>query len=260
MVDIVVCAPSYKRADNIRTKSYLPFINLYVAYEEYEKYIQYNKDTKIIQCEKGIQGNISRVRNYIIKKELQENNRDAVCIVDDDMKGVYFWEGGKANKVDTDNFILFLYKYTLLAKDLGVYLWGINVNQDKQVYRAYTPFSLTSYIGSPFMVFLKGNNCWFDDRLSLKEDYDMTLQQLNKNRKVLRINKYYYIVKQSEQAGGCASYRNYTEEERQFNLLQKKWGKNIVKIDKGKSRSHNIKKKKTRIDYNPIIKAPIKGI
>ena len=52
---------------------------------------------------------------------------------------------------------------------------------------------------------------------------------LKHKRKILRVNKFFYEVKQSEQKGGCATYRNF-------------------------------KKNSKRIDYNPIIKAPIKGI
>lgn len=47
-------------------------------------------------------------------------------------------------------------------------------------------------------------------------------------------------------------------EREQFELLQKKWGSNIVRLDtsnKGRSR-----KNRKYIDYNPIIKIPIKGI
>lgn len=64
-------------------------------------------------------------------------------------------------------------------------------------------------------------------------------------------------VKQSEQPGGCATYRNREREEAQLLALQRKWGSGIVKVDqsnKGKS------SKIHRFDYNPIIKAPIKGV
>ena len=76
---------------------------------------------------------------------------------------------------------------------------------------------------------------------------------------MLRINKYYYVVKQSEQVGGCASYRSFKKEKEQLLLLRKKWGSDIVRVDNS-DRSHNLKKVKTRIDYNPIIKVPIKGV
>ena len=46
-------------------------------------------------------------------------------------------------------------------------------------------------------------------------------------------------------------------EKEQFELLQKKWGGGIVKIDRSnKGRTD----KEKLFDYNPIIKVPIKGI
>lgn len=48
------------------------------------------------------------------------------------------------------------------------------------------------------------------------------------------------------------------KEKEQFELLQKKWGSNIVRLDtSNKGRS---KKNRKSIDYNPMIKIPIKGI
>ncbi|WP_143435191.1 MULTISPECIES: hypothetical protein [Lactobacillus] len=99
----------------------------------------------------------------------------------------------------------------------------------------------------------------YDERLPLKEDYDMTLQQLNKYRKVLRVNKFFYRVKQAENVGGCASYRNFEFEKEQLNALVNKWGSKIVRMDNA-DRSHNLKKEKKKIDFNPIIKPPIKGV
>lgn len=96
------------------------------------------------------------------------------------------------------------------------------------------------------------------ERLRIKEDYDMTLQNCNKYRGCLRVNSYFYDCKQSKQAGGCATYRNYQRETEQLELLQKKWGKSIVKIDNVVNQ--NAKRAKKNIDYNPIIRIPIKGV
>ena len=85
----------------------------------------------------------------------------------------------------------------------------------------------------------------------------MTLQQLNMERVVLRVNAYHYLCKQSEQKGGCASYRNRQYEQEQLEALRRKWGGAIVKVDtsnKGKS------KKEKRLDYNPIIRIHIGGV
>ena len=128
---------------------------------------------------------------------------------------------------------------------------------DALSYRQYSPFSFSAYIGGPFQGFIRGGECRYDENLPLKEDYDMTLQQCNRYRGCLRVNFLTYNVKQSEQAGGCATYRSMMREKEQFELLQKKWGKKIVSEDNSnKGRT----KKQKRFDYNPIIKIPIKGI
>lgn len=124
-------------------------------------------------------------------------------------------------------------------------------------YRHNTPFSTTSITLGPFSVFLKGNRCRYDESLPLKEDYDMAIQQLNLERIVLRVNAYHYLCKQSENVGGCAAYRNRDREEQQLYALQEKWGSKIVKIDTT-NKGHTDKVK--RLDYNPIIKVPIKGV
>ena len=86
----------------------------------------------------------------------------------------------------------------------------------------------------------------------------MFIQNCDKYRGVLRLNKYHYVCRQSEQKCGCAMYRNMEREKEQFELLRKKWGSNIVRLDtSNKGRS---KKNRKYIDYNPIIKIPIKGI
>ena len=149
-------------------------------------------------------------------------------------------------------------KHSIMAQDIGARLWGINVSQDPQNYMQYTPINTAAYIGGPFQCFMKGNECFYDERLPLKEDYDMTLQQLNRYRVVLRFNKFFYAVRQAEQTGGCATYRNYEREQQQFEALQRKWGSRIVRRDE-RDRSNKLKCEKVRQDFNPILKVPIKG-
>lgn len=259
-MNISVCCPSYKRP-KVETLDYIPFCKVYVDGKEYDDYVKANEGANIVRCEDGVQGNLCRVRNYIIQKEF-ENGADAVCIVDDDMKGLFLWVEGenhtmKKEKIQSDDLIPFLEKYSILCDEFGFKFWGAQCNQDSLSYKQYSPFSTVSYIGGPFQCFIKGNECFYDERLPLKEDYDMTLQQCNKYRGCLRLNFLTYDVKQSEQAGGCASYRNMKKEKEQFDLLQKKWGKDIVREDQ--SNKGQTKKQKC-FDYNPIIKIPIKGI
>lgn len=263
--EIVIACPSYKRP-YVETLKYISFCKVYVSPEEYESYLEFNYKHKenIVKCPKGVQGNVSRVRNYILDTEFN-NDVDIVVLIDDDLKAIEHFEVSQDNeygyekvKLKENEILDFVYRYSLLCYEWGFKFWGMNCNSDTMSYRQYSPFSTTSYIGAPFQCFLKGNECRYDERLPLKEDYDMTLQNMNRYRGALRLNKYHYVCRQSEQKGGCAMMRNMETEKEQFELLRKKWGSKIVRFDtSNKGRS---KKSRKYIDYNPIIKVPIKGI
>lgn len=259
---ISINCPSYKRP-YVETLEYIGSCKVWVAEREYEDYLRENPNHKdnIISVPNEVQGNVSRIRNYILDHELAEN--DVVLLIDDDLhrvgrfepKGMY---GYNDITLDEDELYDMLEEYSILCDDFGFKHWGVMCNMDALSYRQTTPFSTVSYIGSPFSVFLKGNPLRYDERLPLKEDYDMTLQNCNKYRGCLRVNKYHYDCKQSKQAGGCASYRNYDREIQQLKALQAKWGDDIVKIDT--VLNHNAKKVKKNIDYNPVIHIPIAGV
>lgn len=265
---ISVNCPSYKRP-KVETLDYLPFCKVWVCETEAEAYRGANPgfEENIIPCKKGIQGNVSRIRNHILDTEFA-NGADVVLIIDDDMKWVGYFESEPGNpfgydrhRLSSDDFLGFVEHYSRLCSEFGFKLWGLNCNRDALSYSHMTPFSTVSFLGCPFHCFLRGNECRYDENLPLKEDYDMTIQNCNKYRGCLRVNKYHYMVKQAEQTGGCATMRNYAKEEQQLNALRKKWGSRIVKIDTtNKSNKGRIKKEKANFDFNPIIKVPIKGV
>lgn len=254
---ISINVPSRGRAGNMETFDILPGALYWVHDYEIDNYKKCHRGIKIKALPDDLCGNVAAVRNYILKN--QDGGVDVTVQIDDDVSHFAYWEKMKRNHVKKEREIhAFIDKYSRLARDFGVKLWGINVNNDKQVYREYSPFSFLSYVSASFSCFMRGNELFYDTRFSLKEDYDMTIQQLNKYRRVLRVNKWYYMKKGATQAGGCAIYRNVKREIEQIKLLQKKWGKHIVKFDKN-YRNHLTKKKKI-FDINPVITIPIRGI
>ena len=162
---IVIAIPSYKRP-KVETLKYIPSAKVYVAQSEFEEYKKKNPEADIVAVDDKIQGNVCRIRNFI----LDENKDDIVCIVDDDLQYLGYWEGKELHKLEIEEEIYgFIEKFTIMAMDLGVKLWGVNVNKDKQVYQEQRPFSTVAYIGSPFMVHIQPE-LRFDERFSLKED------------------------------------------------------------------------------------------
>lgn len=260
-MNISVNCPSYKRP-KVRTLSYLPFCKVWVCETEYEDYIYNNKgyEKNIVSCTRGIQGNVCRIRNHILRTEF-ENGADVVVIVDDDMKYMAYFEsvgrfGYNDIRLETEDFLPFVEEYSLMATDLGAFLWGVNLNYNKDAYNHYTPFSTNNVVLGPFSCHIRGGGIWYDERLPLKEDYDICIQHLNRYRVILRVNKYHYYCKQSEQDGGCATYRNMDREREQLELLRKKWGSEIIATDKRMRGGVAV----DVLDYNPIVRVPIKGV
>jgi|TARA_R110002153_G_scaffold206691_4_gene359555 hypothetical protein len=245
---IKIFAPSYKRSEKSITQITYPFVKLVVREREADEYIKNGND--IIVCPDSAQGNISRVRNWILDN-LFDDETDCIIIVDDDCKAISRWQDQENTKFSENELIDFCEKTSVVCDELGFKLWGLNTVTDKGAYREYTPFSFIQFIGCPFHAHIKGTELRYDENLPLKEDYDFTLQNIKKFGGCLRVNFANYDVKQSEQEGGCANMRSLKKEKQQFYALQKKWGKDIIKRDKGSKRS---------FDFNPIMKVPIKGV
>jgi hypothetical protein len=240
-------APSYKRPQKSSTQILFPYVKIVVKESEANEYIINGND--VIICPNSAQGNLCRVRNWILDNYLDKY--DAIILLDDDYNNVIRWVKQKQIKLNFLEFEELCESITILCKDYNFFYFGLNCVTDKGAYREHTPFSTNKYIGGPFQGFIKGNILRYDENLNLKEDYDMTLQNLKKYKGCLRVNFASYEVKQAEQTGGCAMQRNSKEEERQFNLLQEKWGNKIIQKDKQSKRS---------FDFNPILKSPLKGV
>jgi len=239
-------APSYKRPEKSITQITYPFVKLVVRESEADEYISNGNDIVIVPDE--AQGNLCRIRNYILDNLFED--ADCLILLDDDCKGIYRWENQKKIKFDPDELLEFSEQMAILCNEFGFKFWGLNCIQDKGAYMEHTPFGTLQYIGGPFQAHLK-NEIRYDLDLPLKEDYDITLQHIKKYGGCLRVNFANYDVKQAEQAGGCATYRNVQKETEQFELLQKKWGSKIIAKDN---------KSKRKFDFNPILKVPLKGV
>jgi hypothetical protein len=239
-------APSYKRPYRSITQVNYPFVKLVVRESDAQEYIRNGNDIVIVPD--SAQGNLCKIRNYILDKFFDDC--DCIVLMDDDCKGVYRWEKQKKIKIDNEELIEFAEQMSILCEDFKFKFWGLNCIQDKGAYREHTPFGTLQYIGGPFRAHLK-NEIRYDENLPLKEDYDITLQHIKKYNGCLRVNFANYDVKQAEQAGGCATYRNLQKEMEQFELLQKKWGNKIIQQDNSSKRKY---------DFNPIIKIPLRGV
>jgi len=235
-----VIIPSYKRADSVITGKYLTKAIICCPVSQAEDYKKHNQNELLIIPDE-LDGNVSKKRNWI----LNNVKDDIICMIDDDVSAIAMYENDKRVILSEDEVYDFIEKYSEIAKAVGTCLWGVNLLKDKIAYQEFRPFNFLVPVLGPFSVHLN-NPCRYDERLILKEDYDMSLQVIQRYRKLMRVNKFHYIVKQYRDgnSGGCTSYRNMEKEKQQMALLKSKWGK-IVQIPKD--------------DINPILRMPIPG-
>lgn len=243
-----IYSPSYKRADVCKTHKYIPSVTYVVRESEAEDYKSVHENLWIVPD--SAQGNVARIRNYILDNAPEDN----IVFMDDDIKNFGRFNGNELMKLDNEGVLNMIQEGFQLAEDLNTCYWGINLLQDKGAYREYTPFGTCQMILGPFCGHRK-NPFRYDEKIYLKEDYDMSLQVLNKYRKTLRLNMYHYVCDQATLKGGCADARSVAREMEHILMLQKKWGTDIVKFD-----TSNKSKKNKTFDINPIIKVPIKGV
>lgn len=244
-----ILSPSYRRPDTCTTQEYLPACVYVVAQSEKKQYEKAGR--RVIAVPNKVQGNVSRVRNWILDRF------NPVLILDDDIRRFGRWNSQENHKLDTDEAMEFIEQAFNLARQLDARMWGMNLLPDKGAYREYTPFAFRSVVLGPVQGFTN-MDLRYDETLPLKEDYDLSLQVLNKYRRTLRFNMMHYVCSQHTNVGGCAAYRTMARERAQFELLQKKWGSEIVRID---TQGGQVNQKKRRTwDINPVVRVPIHGV
>ena len=206
----------------------------------------------VMECPDEVQGNPARVRNWIL-----DNCGESVLILDDDIRWLSRWERQRECRLRPSEAMEFIEHGFSMAEQMGAKLWGVSPLRDKGAYMEYTPVNLTKYVGSPFHGHLN-NECRYDEELPQKLDYDMSLQVLNRYRRILRFNAF-YLLRAASLRGGCSRMRTLNREKEQFRRLQQKWGRRIVRRDSGESRQKGRRAEKIQ-DTDPILKVPIGGV
>jgi glycosyltransferase involved in cell wall biosynthesis len=239
-----VYVASYKRPGMVTTDTVIRDCKIVVPEsqaEDYARFEMYN-GAEIITLPDDQDGNLCKKRNWI----LDHATSDWVLIVDDDYQYIGMVEGGSSRRLDLDGVDRMLEIGFTLCSDLETSMWGINVQVDPKFYREYSPLSLLSPILGPFQAFV-GQELRYDEDLFLKEDYDLWLRTIYRERKTLRLNRYHYMVDHLSKIGGQVSNRTMIEEERQLRRLREKFGGKVVQWDLEKS-------------INPRVRVPHKGI
>jgi hypothetical protein len=218
---------------------------------EFDEYAAVHGESNVNAVPDEFDGHPGCKKNYI----LDNAPSDRICIMDDDISVLSFWEGGARQYFSPPVFSEFIAHGFDLAEQLGVRLWGMNQGKDAMLYRTQHPISRLSPVLDPFLCHIKPE-LRYDERFLLKSDYDFWLQNIQKYRSTLRFNKYHYTHDHGVAPGGIVSFRTLEKEQEMVYQLQRKWGSDIVQ-----SRSSKGGKNSTGDNVlNIKIDIPLKGM
>ena len=79
---VKIYAPSYKRPEKSITQKLYPSIKLVVKESEAKEYLENGNDIEV--CPDSAQGNVSRIRNWILDNLMKD--ADCLILMDDDCK------------------------------------------------------------------------------------------------------------------------------------------------------------------------------
>lgn len=227
---INVIIPSYKRSHDLKGKDYFSMAKYCIPESQYDDYLKVLPKERIITLPDDDDGDIVKKRNWILK-----NIPMPLIMIDDDVLEIGYYENRKG-KLDgdhsrktlqsnmLDNFFIHFFN---LAIELNCKMWGISQNQDNRIYKEFLPFNLSNIVLGPFQAHID-HDLLFDSRVGSKDDYDMALQQLQKYKKVLRLNKFHYLCEHGDNKGGIVSYRSKDKEIQYCKAIMMKWGKKII--------------------------------
>lgn len=248
-----IIIPSYKRWEKLVGYDYFKNAKYVVPQSQYEKYIQGRDANRFIAIPDECDGNIVKKRNWIL-----ENIPRPLVMIDDDVDKIVMTEGGEYFKktgrakqmipLTGEQAEDVLIQCANLAHQWGCPMFGFNLNTDGRNYQQYKPFSLTQPILGPCCGHLD-HDLLYDEEMDLKEDYDISIQALNKYRKILRMNKYAVDADHKDNKGGCVSYRTMEREKKACEKIERKWGTKII--------HYNINKGKYTSYLNGIVNIPI---
>ena len=256
MAELNITIPSYKRWEDLPGYDYFKMAKYIVPESQYNDYVSGRDKKRFIAIPDSEDGNIVKKRNWILK-----NIPRPLIMIDDDVDkltmcegGEYFKKNGRAKQMiplTPEQAEGIFIQAANLDYMWGCPMFGFNLNTDGRNYQQYKPFSLTQPILGPCSGHLE-HDLLYDDKMDLKEDYDISIQALNKYRKILRINKYAVNAAHKSNKGGCVSYRTLEREEAACKAIEKKWGTKII--------HYNIEKGKYTSYLNGIVHIPINGV
>jgi len=230
---MLVAIPSKGRAGSVKTLKVLPSASLFIPESEATNYRDIYPDAEIVLVPEDVRG-ITNTRNWVL-----ENTTDRyVVFVDDDVRGVGYWDIGIETKtmvpLTQDELTQDWMRLFHVTDDLGYHLWGAETTGDSRTVHPHRPFVWHSYVTASCMGIVN-DGIRFNPEYPVKEDYELSLRCIKEDGGIVGARFLFWKNEHWTGTGGCVDYRTQNMEDDVINKLMDEYPGYIKKITKGGS-------------------------
>ena len=223
MMEVTVVIPSKGRDQIIAGKSLSLVPNAIVTVDEaeMENYARIVPEKQLLPHPSL--RSLGAIRNWIMDNVPGE----ALVMMDDDIEEVWSYIGLRIKRYRRPEDIMqILENAAEIAAGIGVQTFGFNQAAKIYTFKPHDPFEFDNWVGSVLGIVSRGIR--WDELLSLHPDIDYCLQNLLQKRIIFRDNRYhFYGAKRLKALGGNSLARSAQREEKEIELIKKRWGKYV---------------------------------
>lgn len=225
MPSVKIVIPSMSRANTITTHRMLRECLVCIPESQVEDYARTLPRSSLLPHPDSVRGLAPKL-NWMYR---QMEGEPAFMVMDDDvlyMARCFTNLGEKAKVEDPDMVHEIIDNTARMAADVGAHLFGFAPNQTGiRFYTGLKPFALSGFVLGACQGFLRGHNLKNDERLVGKMDYDISALNAYRHRRCFRNDRYCLMFGDTfTSPGGQAGQRNSETEERDLQVLVRKWG------------------------------------
>jgi hypothetical protein len=123
-----------------------------------------------------------------------------------------------------------------LTEQMKYRIWGVATQSAPRAIYPWRPILFRSYVTASFMGIVNDGRTRFDERFTVKEDYELTLRCVKQDGGVVAARYLFWENSHWTDAGGCATYRTQLMELRCIKMLVGMYPGMIRRVTRGGSR------------------------
>lgn len=214
-----VVIPSKGRASTIKDRSLKFFPDAVVTVDEEDLDDYRSKGIENLLPHPKL-GSLAEIRNWILS-----TIPDDLFMPDDDLCQVYSVVGRNNRRYnDPDDIMQIVENAAFITRQIGAGYFGFSNSPDPKTFKPFDPINFSGWVGS--QVGHIGRRLHYDNRLSLYDDCDFSLENLLRLRIVFIDTRFVFqCYKTLRQPGGNTRFRSSERSANETEYLQQKWGR-----------------------------------